>query len=72
MVRPAMSLGNTAGAAAGVAAGMAGGIPTSGTESSNNQSLLQSGVDSLGKSRDQVARSEGGSGGIQIRLGHSE
>ena len=69
---PSMSLGNTVGAAAGVAAGRAGGIPTSRTESSNNQSLLQSGVDSLGKSRDQVARSEGGSGGIQIRLGHSE
>ena len=48
------------------------GNPTSGTGSGNNQSLLQSGVDSLGQSRDQVARSEGGSGGIQIRLGHSE
>ena len=50
----------------------AGGNPTSGTGSGNNHSLLQSGVDSLGQSRDQVARSEGGSGGIQIRLGHSE
>ncbi|MBW8073654.1 MAG: P-type conjugative transfer protein TrbL [Ferrovum sp.] len=49
-----------------------GGTPTSRTGSGNNQSLLQSGVDSLGQSRDQVARSEGGSGGIQIRLGHSE
>ena len=48
------------------------GTPTSGTGSGNNQSLFQSGVDSLGQSRDQVARSEGGSGGVQIRLGHSE
>ena len=62
--------GGTTGIGASTASGSA--APASRVGTSNAPSLLQSGLDTLGQSRDQVGRSEGGSGGIQIRLGHSE
>jgi type IV secretion system protein TrbL len=62
--------GGTTGIGASTASGSA--ASASGVGTSNAPSLLQSGLDTLGQSRDQVGRSEGGSGGIQIRLGHSE
>ncbi|MBU6993515.1 P-type conjugative transfer protein TrbL [Ferrovum myxofaciens] len=60
--------GGAAGASASTDSG--GATPTSG--SGKDPSLLKTGLDTLGQSRDQVGRSEGSSGGIQIRLGHSE
>ncbi|QKE39949.1 MAG: P-type conjugative transfer protein TrbL [Ferrovum myxofaciens] len=61
----APSTGNMDSLGSGTSAG-------AGSSSGQNPSLMQAGMESLGQSQDGIARHEGGSGGIQIRLGHSE
>jgi type IV secretion system protein TrbL len=61
----APSTGNMDSLGSGTSAGTGSGY-------GQNSSLMQAGMESLGQSQDGIARHEGGSGGIQIRLGHSE